>query len=214
MKNEKHQQARDLYFQTRLTKTEIAAQLGVNRRTIMLWCSEGNWQQLKKSAENMPALVAEKCYYLLDQYASSHLVDGAIISNFSWHHADVINKLASSIKKIKNRSTVNESMELFNFFIQYLRKKDPDLADIVLPHMEDYIWDRRNVTTNDALLEGFNPDASLPFPDKEIQEQWQDEKDNDAFKAELKNAGNDFDEALERWQGNGQPTAPAVSQAA
>ena len=105
-------------------------------------------------------------------------------------------------------------MELFNFFIQYLRKKDPDLADIVLPHMEDYIWDRRNVTTNDALLEGFNPDASLPFPDKEIQEQWQDEKDNDAFKAELKNAGNDFDEALERWQGNGQPTAPAVSQAA
>ena len=199
MKNEQRQQAQNLYFQTNLSKTEIAEMLGVNRRTIMLWCQEGNWQKLRQSAKHLPALVAEKCYYLIDRFASDLLADHRGMSMMSHHDADVIHKLASSIKKLKNRSTVNESMEMFNFFLDKLKTREPELVARIRPHVEEYMESRTDFMISDALLDGFDKDGTIPYPEKEIKEQWQDERDVDAFKAEYEKTGN-YDIALENWQ--------------
>jgi DNA-binding XRE family transcriptional regulator len=199
MKNELKQQAKDLYFQSGLTKTEIAERLGINRRTIMLWCQEGNWTRLRRSARHLPSLVAERCYYLLNDYTGKFL-DGYNVSNFNEKHADAINKLATAIKKLKNRSTSNESMELLNYFIGSVRHKDPALAAQILPHVEDYIASRKSYNVEDNLIEEFDADGSLPFPTKEIDDKNQDLRDDKAFCEELEKAGGDYDIALENWQ--------------
>ena len=177
MKNEQKEEAKNLYFQTDMSKTEIANKLGVNRKTVLFWSNEGNWDKLRKSARHLPSLVAEKCYYLIDQYASHLLTEGAIISNYSLKDAQFIHLLASTIKKIKNRSTVNESMELFTFFLNDLNKRDPAMAAQIAPQIEEYITFRGSVETKDLLLEEFKKDGSLPWPHDKIKEQQADQKE-------------------------------------
>jgi hypothetical protein len=200
MKNDKHQQAKNLYFQTDLTKTEIAAQLGINRRTVMLWTKQGNWDELKKSAEHLPSLVAEKCYYLLDQFATRLLFDGAVVSQISHKDADVINKLASSIRKLKNRSTTNESMEMFNFFVNDVKKKNPQFAEEMMPYIEQYIATRKDIDMSDFLTDRFGENAIVQAQNREVQEHYLDQKDLEAYKAELEKAGGNLQLAAENWQ--------------
>lgn len=179
MKSQQQDEAKELYFQTDLSKTEIAQKVGVDRKTILFWAHRGNWDKLRLSARNMPAIVAEKCYYLIDQYTNSLLQDGSstTMSSFQLRHAQTIHLLAASIKKLKNRSTVNESMEMFSFFLNGLSRRDPALAEQVAPEIEDYIQKRRKVETTDFLFEDFNPDGTLPFPEKEYTERWTDTKE-------------------------------------
>jgi hypothetical protein len=186
MKNEKHQQAQNLYFQTNLSKTEIANQLGVNRRTIMLWCQQGNWDRLKLSAQHLPAIVAEKCYFLLDHYTSHLLSSNAVISTFGPREAGTINQMAASIKKLKNRSAVNEAMEMFNFFIEYVKKQDPEMVDLVAPLVEGYIATRKDINIDSFVPATFNNRGFMDESkrEQEIIEQWQDEKDQPLMEQE------------------------------
>ena len=51
MKQEQQQQAQNLYFQTDLSKAEIASMLGISRRTLCYWVPDYNWDHIKKSAQ-------------------------------------------------------------------------------------------------------------------------------------------------------------------
>ena len=128
MKTEQQEQAQDLYFNTSMSKTEIAARVGVNRRTVLLWCQQNNWDKLRASARHMPSIVAEKCYYLLNAFADGLLREGIANVNLTLKHAQTINLMCTSIKKLKNRSAVNESMEMFGFFMDGLKRRNPELA--------------------------------------------------------------------------------------
>ena len=120
MKTQQHDQARELYFQAGMTKTEIAEKVGVSRKTIVYWSQQGNWDKLRLSARTMPSLMAEKCYFLMDKFLVSSLQNGEDVSDpkAQLHHAQAIHLLAATIKKLKNRSTLNESMERFDIFLQ------------------------------------------------------------------------------------------------
>jgi hypothetical protein len=177
MKNKLREDARSLFIESGLTKTEISEQLQVSRRTITLWAHQDNWDTLRMSMRTMPSLVAEKCYHLLHQYTSNILGDRYSSANMNIHQAQIIHLLASTVKKLRNRSTINESMEMFNFFLGGLQRKDANLAAQVAPQIEEYLTCRAAVSANDYLTSDFSDDASIPFPDLEIREQWADEKD-------------------------------------
>ena len=198
MKNAQQEEAKDLYFQTNMSKTEIANTVGVNRRTILRWCAQDNWEKLRQSSRHMPALIAEKCYYLIDVYTSRLLQDPSL-STITLKEAQTLHLLATTIKKIKNRSTINESMEMFNFFLEGLKKKDPQLAAEILPEMEEYMTARRNRDVNDFLLQGFDKNGTMEFPHHEIEEQFADSKDLEALDKEIQTTPN-YDQALENWQ--------------
>ena len=176
MKNEQHEEARNLYFQTNMSKTEIAEKIGVCRKTILFWAKEDNWDKLRQSARNVPSLVAEKCYHLIDQYASDLLGTGVGYNTMTLKHAQTIHLLAASIKKLKNRSTVNESMELFNFFLDGLSRREPELARQIAPQIEQYISNRNDARIDDFLQDGFDDNGLMSFPAKEADEQCLDEK--------------------------------------
>src|ERR1035437_10060111 len=98
MKNEQLEEAKELYFQTNLSKAEIADKIGVNRKTVLFWSQQGNWDKVRLSARNMPSLVAEKCYYLIDQYLRSLLIDGDANTycTLQLRHAQTIHLLATT----------------------------------------------------------------------------------------------------------------------
>jgi hypothetical protein len=185
MKNELRAEAQELFFQSNLTKTEIANKLQVSRRTVTLWSHQGNWDSLRRSARTMPAIVAEKCYHLIDHYISGILGDNYTAASINITHAQTINLLAGSIKKLRNRSTVNESMEMFNFFLDGLSRRNPELAAQVAPEVNEFISCRSTATVNGNLISDFTKDATIPFPEKEILEQYQDEKDINELNSEF-----------------------------
>lgn len=204
MKAQEREQAQYLYFQTDYTKGQIAEMLKVNRHTISMWAHQGNWDKLRKSARTLPALVAEKCYHLVDSYTSGILGDAYTAQNINIKHAQTIHLLASSIKKLKNRSTVNETMEMFNFFLDNLNRRNPDLAAQIVPEVDEYLRARGDASVNDHLTSTFSEDGSIPFPADEFTEQSLDQQDADLLNQE-------FEEFLHHRQPYTEPI-PAVEE--
>ena len=177
MKNQKRFHAKNLYLHTGLTKTEIAGRLNIERKTLYLWIREGAWDRLKQSAENVPALVAEQCYFLIGRLSSHLLSDMRDDMPTTHKEADTIHKLALSINKLKNRSTVNESMEMFTFFLEGLKKKNPDAVNIILPHIEEFIDARADTYISDFLPPAFNDKGVIPRSQpRDLTEQKLDEQ--------------------------------------
>lgn len=200
MKQENQEKAKELYFQTNMTKAEIADSVGVCRRTILRWCKEDNWDKLRESSRIMPALVAEKCYFVLNNMLT-RMVDESSYLPVTLKEAQTVHYLAATIKKLKNRSTINESMEMFNFFLEGLKKKDPALAAQMLPQVEEYLASRSLPEVTDFLHDELKRDPH-PDPnaiDKVQAEQIADQKDLDAFDEEFKKTGN-YDQAIENWE--------------
>jgi hypothetical protein len=184
MKNEQQQQAKHLYFQSNLNKSQIAETLGVNRRTVMLWVQQGNWDRLKLSAQHLPSMVVEKCYYMLNHYLDNLLAANGMISTFGPKEASAINQLATAIKKVRNRSAVNESMEMMSFFLDDVRRKDPSMAEAIMPFIEQYIAKRKDTNLADFLPSNFNDQGFVNEPTDDIMEQWLDEQEHAKMEAE------------------------------
>lgn len=164
MKNAKKQQARQMYLHGNLSKTEIAHRLKVDRKTIYLWVREGAWDRLRRSSQHIPALIAEQCYFIMGHLTGHILSDMRSNLPATPREADAIHKLALSIKKLKNRCTVNESMELFTHFLGHLRRRSPHLANVILPYIEEFIDARSDVYMSDFLPDGFNEQGHIPGP--------------------------------------------------
>lgn len=156
MNNEQKQQAKHLYFQTNLSKTEIANYLNVSRRSVHYWIKEGNWERLKRSAEHMPAMLAENCYHIFSHLSEHLLSERRVMKPVTYQEANTLHKLTITIKNLKNRQTVNESMEMFAYFLDGLNKKSPGLAQQLMPHVEEYLSERTGIYPQHFLPDGFN----------------------------------------------------------
>ena len=83
MNNEQKIKAKDLYFQTNLTKTQIAESLQISRTALYNWIKTENWERLKFSAEHIPAVLAENCYHILGTLTEHHLyTEGEEVEHF------------------------------------------------------------------------------------------------------------------------------------
>lgn len=155
MNLEKKQLAKNLFFQTDLTKSQIAAMLGISRRSVTYWIKEGDWLRLKSSAAHLPSLLAEKCYHMIGHLTDAYLSERRLTNPVSHKEIDGLYKLTLTIGKLKNRSTLNESMEMFGFFLDGLRNKNPDLAVELTPYIEEYVASRAAIYTNDVMPKNF-----------------------------------------------------------
>ena len=163
MENEKKQQAKHLYFQTDLTKTQIAGLLSISRRSLHYWIREGNWERLKFSAKHLPSLLAENVYQLLGQLTRTYLSERRITNPITNKEADTLHKLTLTVNKLKNRTTLNENMETFAYFLDGLKKANPGLADQVAPYIDDYLGSRASVYISHTLSDEFTEMGRLPF---------------------------------------------------
>ncbi len=167
---EKQQQARNLYFQTDLNKTQIADLLNIGRRTLHYWIREKNWDRLKKSASLLPSMLAENCYMVLNNFTESLLSERRIVTPINSAEAEIVHKLACTIKKLKSHSTINESMEMFAHFVDRVNQKSPELADQLMPFLNEYIEDRARILPPDLYPPGIGANGLRSEYDREQQE--------------------------------------------
>lgn len=187
MKNQQHQTARELYFNSNLSKTEIADKLNVNRRTIYQWSVDGDWENLRKSARHMPAILAEKCSYIIGHFADSLLSADSSEVVISKTDVDMLHKLTLTLHKLKKGSTVADNMETFSYLLERIQRNDPALALQVAPYTEAYIKERRGKNECSFLLNGFDEQGYLPWSEKDVEEHLRDEEEKAAILAEQQN---------------------------
>lgn len=139
MNNEQKAKAKYLYFQTDMSKTQIADKLRIPRRTLYYWIQTNNWDKLKTSSQHMPALLAEKCYHMMARVSDHILSEERDGEPITYREANTIHKLTITINKLKNRATLNENMEMFGYFMDNMFEEDPDLAEKVSPFVDKFI---------------------------------------------------------------------------
>ncbi|MCF8451061.1 MAG: DUF1804 family protein [Taibaiella sp.] len=187
MKTQEQDKARNLYLQTNLSKTEIAEKLGVNRRTIYQWSVDGDWDILRTTARNMPTILAQKIYHVIGHLTDKILTRDVAYETITKDEVNMLAKLVTTVNKVKIGSTAGENMETFTYFLEGLKVKDPFLAEELLPHVDDFVTAKATQAQSTFVLDGYNKDGSKPYPEKELLEKWQDEKDYDAIVAENNN---------------------------
>ena len=175
MKAQQQQQARELFLQSTLSRTQIADQLGVSRRTIYQWSVEGDWEKLRASARNMPCILAEKCYYLIGQY-TDHLLQKERTEPVTKDEVNILSKLTGIVTRLKRGSTINENMETFTHFLESLKCIDPGLEEEVAPYANSFITNRASYDQSVNVMEGYTKDGYKPFSEEAMLEKLQDDE--------------------------------------
>jgi DNA-binding XRE family transcriptional regulator len=137
MKTEQQKQAEELFFQTDLTKTEIAEAVGVSRRTIHYWVRENHWNEIRLASGAMPTYLAGNCYLILARLQESILA--RTDSPITLQEVNAIYKLSGTIAKLQKRAALSENLETLTHFMDFAHDHDPQLAHDVQPLVSTYI---------------------------------------------------------------------------
>lgn len=179
MLNEQKLQARNLYFQTELTKTQIASMLNVSRRSVSYWVKEGEWDRLRQSAAHMPAILAENCYHIFGNLTESYLSERRLTNPVTLREVETLHKLTLTIKNLKNRATLNESMESFGYFLNALKQKNTKLADELMPYIDEYMTTAAGTNRLDYAPEHFSGiGGRIPWLPEDTTENQLDNREN------------------------------------
>lgn len=163
--NAKKNQARELYAQSGLNKTQIAAIVGVSRRTIGTWVLQEGWDRLRNAADHLPAILAENCYHIMGQLTEHYLSEFRLTRPVTHLEADTLHKLASTIQKMGSRTALNESMEILTGLLAYVQQQSPKLARQLAPHIRQYLSSRAKVRVSSLMPPGFSgPGGRIPPP--------------------------------------------------
>ena len=177
MQNEKKHQAKTLFFQSGLNNTQIATLLNVSRRSISTWVKEGDWNRLKQSAKYLPSMLAENCYHIIGHLTESYLSESRLTNPVTYKEIEGLHKLTLTAKKLQNRCTINENMELFGYFMEMVSQRNPELAQTIHPYIDEFISTRASVYTQHIQPDTFNSMGRIPFPEEDMTEKQLDRQE-------------------------------------
>jgi hypothetical protein len=177
MINEKKHQAKTLFFQSGLNNTQIATLLNVSRRSISTWVKEGDWNRLKQSAKYLPSMLAENCYHIIGHLTETYLSESRIANPVTYKEIEGLHKLTLTAKKLQNRCTLNENMELFGYFMEMVSQRNPELAQNIHPYIDEFISARASVYTQHVQPDTFNSMGRIPVPEEDITEKQLDRQE-------------------------------------
>ena len=96
----------------------------------------------------IPSFIAENCYMVLGNLTGQLLSADRLGQPATIQEVNAIYKLTLTINKLKAKATLNESMETLAWFTESVQSKDPELAQKLQPHLEEYIAARASKGTN------------------------------------------------------------------
>jgi hypothetical protein len=139
MKLTEQQQAQRLFFQTDLSRSEIAEFLNIQRSTLNNWIHEYHWDRLKESGQCMPAFLAQNIYLILGRLTNHLLSEERADQPVTAKEANTLYKLTVTIDKLSKRSTLSELMQTFTRFSDKVKATDPSLVDDLQPIIREFI---------------------------------------------------------------------------
>jgi len=171
MKNEEKLMAEQLFYQSDLTKTQIADCIGINRRTLTTWINDNQWDRTRTSARHMPCLLAENVYIVIAHLTNNILSEDRINRPITDTESKILHRLILDVNKLKNRATLNENLEMMRYFMEFVQFKDPDAVGNIQPFVSEYIKSRAKVQAGQFMSADFN-DYGLKIRKEENMEEF------------------------------------------
>jgi AcrR family transcriptional regulator len=145
MKQDNQQNAERLYFQTDLNNTEIAEAAGISRRTLYYYIKENEWDRLKKSAQHMPSLLAENMYLIMAKMQSDLMAEAHAYTPILPQEMKMLDMASRTIHRLRNRHTVNETLELQAHLMDYVQQQHPEAVATLQPIIKGFLKSRAKV---------------------------------------------------------------------
>lgn len=134
--------AKTLYLSENLTQTEIAERVEVSKQTLCKWVKQEKWEELKTSI----SLTREE--QLINLYRQVAEINKAIAKRKDGERfatvkeADIITKIAASIKKMETETGISEIISVSKGFLDWLRKTDIEKTKELSFYFDAYIKDQ------------------------------------------------------------------------
>ncbi len=149
IKEQQQAHARNLYFQSGLTRTQIAEQVGVSEKTIYLWTKQGDWQRLKEGSRLMPSMIVEHIYAQV-QELNEAIASRPVGQRYPTpQEAEIQRKQMVTIERIKKKGTQGEYMELMQKFMTWLLPRDLEQTKAFTALADQFL--------KDGKVAGFHP---------------------------------------------------------
>lgn len=138
-------QARELYFQTDLNQSQIAAEVGVSQKTVSLWVSAGRWATLKEMSRNTPAMMVDNMYAELVELNNAIQTREPGKRFATREEADIRRKLLLGIRCIQQQQSAGSHMEVLLNFIEFLKRSAPALTKEITLLADSYLCGEKSL---------------------------------------------------------------------
>lgn len=143
------QQAEHLFLNTETSQKDIAAQLGIDPKTLYRWMKQGRWRELKSATRRMPSVLVENIYEQLDDINYNIARRDRGDRHPSKDESLTISRLINSIGKVKKETTQGQNIEFMMNFIGWIQMQNDELAKELTGYGSAYLMAGRT--------KGFHP---------------------------------------------------------
>ena len=122
--SQKKDWAKLLFINESLTQKEIAIKVEVTEKTISKWVHDDNWEQLRSSLIITKEQELRRIYMQINEL-NTHIFsreEGLRFANSK--EADTLNKLAATARSLETDTSIAETIEVFNQFLNFVKKDD------------------------------------------------------------------------------------------
>lgn len=121
------EQAERLFFQSNMTRQQIANATGVNVRTVFDWVNQGNWQRAKDMVCNAPTFLAEQ-YYTQLTALNKTIAERTHAPYPTKDESEIMRRITATLKSVKTKQTRPELADIFNDFSAFAASHSPAIA--------------------------------------------------------------------------------------
>lgn len=133
--NEKKEYAKVLYLKENLTQKEIASKVKVSEKTIGRWAKLSKWEELKTTHIITKEEELRRLYIMLkatndsiEKRDDKHLKAGFKNGIPDSKEADILNKIAATIRQLQTEAGVAEIINVATEMINYYKASDHEKA--------------------------------------------------------------------------------------
>ncbi|MBS1587212.1 MAG: hypothetical protein JSS82_16885 [Bacteroidetes bacterium] len=136
---QKHLQARGLFFQTNKTQGEIAEEVGVSDKTLYLWTKAGDWHRLRSASRLMPSMIIENFYAHVQELNDDIRSRPPGKRYPTLQESEIIRKMMLTIERSKKKHTQPEYMELMQKFLEWVGPKNMEILQTITDYADGFL---------------------------------------------------------------------------
>lgn len=128
IQNNPKESARRLYFQSNMSRKQIAEATGVNVRTIFDWVNQGDWLRAKDMVCNAPTFLTEQ-YYAQLTALNKNIATRTTSPYPTKDESEIMRRITTTLKAVKTKHTRADLVDTLTDFSAFAINHTPAIAD-------------------------------------------------------------------------------------
>ena len=138
-RQQKKEWAKILYLKEQITQKEIAEKVSITEKTISKWVNEEDWERLKASIIISKEESLRRIYMQINEINAAIELRPVGERYANTKEADILTKLSATARNLEIDLSVDDVIEVFMRFINWLRPVNLDDAKKIIIHQDSFI---------------------------------------------------------------------------